>query len=292
MNYNYLSYDVGGTFVKYGVFDVNGNILKKDKFKTSIGNELIDSLVDHIQEITAEYGQLNGIGIGIPGLVKDNHIITAVNLELHDYPLKNELERRTSIPVTSANDASMATLGEKYYGSAQGYENYIMVTIGTGIGTGIILKNQLFEGAHGTFGELGHTISVVDGRNCECGNSGCLEMYSSLRGLLLNYNDLSGMDVTIDEFIKLDNSAYQIQAIDYASKVLGLSLANAITLLDLECVIIGGGLSEIKYLRDRVSYWTDHFLLPILRPAKVIKASLGNDAGIYGAYKFIHYREK
>lgn len=277
-----LAYDIGGTYIKFGRFTQAGELMESGRFPTARGDGLVPAVRRHAAAM-AERHPIQGIAIGIPGLVRQGVVRAAVNLGLEDLPLVSLLEGALKVPVVLANDASLAALGEHRFGSAAGLDDFILVTIGTGIGTGIILGGQLFEGRHGAFGELGHTVVEPEGRLCSCGNHGCLEMYVSIKGLLANYQAHWGSAVTIEEL--LQSGAHRTgPVLDQAARPLGFALANAVTLLDLDQVLLGGGLAEVPELVERTAHWIDHFVLPLIKPVRVSKASLGNDAALYGAW--------
>lgn len=285
MNSFILTYDIGGTFVKFGLFNDAGQLIKKGKFPSKLGPELLKSLVDHGKAVAQKF-PLKGIGVGIPGLIKDGVVKTSVNLGLTDVPLRQVLEKDLGVPVTVANDATLAAWGEKQAGSPADPANFLLVTIGTGIGSGIVLEDQLMEGKYGSFGELGHTVIQPGGRPCKCGNKGCLEQYVSIGGLLANYKELYGQTITMGQLVMAE--AAQVEAVlEESAQKLGLALANAAILLDLRMILVGGGLSEIHGFIPKIRYWTNYYAMPSIQPIQVEKASLGNDAALYGAYHLI-----
>lgn len=277
-----MTYDIGGTYIKFGVFSQMGKLREKGKFDSASGDDFLERLEQHIWEYQLKY-DLSGIGIGVPGLVKDGVVVAAVNLGLTGIPLKKRLEDQLGMPVTVANDATLAAWGEKQAGTVADPSNFLLVTIGTGIGSGIVLEGQLMEGKYGSFGELGHTVIEPGGRPCKCKNKGCLEQYVSISGLLANYQATFGETLTMGQLIHADPLKLD-QVMDQSAQKLGLALANAAILLDLRTILVGGGLSEIEGFIPKIQHWVNHFIMPSLAPIRVDKASLGNDAALYGAY--------
>lgn len=279
-----MTYDIGGTFTKFGIFNEAGQLVKQGKFPSASGQELFVSLIKHGKTYSGKY-PLAGIAIGIPGLVKDGVVLMAVNVGLTQMPLRQKLEAELGLPVTVANDATLAAWGEKQVGSIADPSNFLLVTIGTGIGSGIVLEDQLMEGKSGSFGELGHTVIEPGGRLCKCGNKGCLEQYVSINGLLNNYRETYGQALTMGQLVK--SAATEIDVVlEQSAEKLGLALANAAILLDLRRILIGGGLSEIDGFIPKIRQWTNYYAMPSIRPIEVEKASLGNDAALYGAYYY------
>ena len=279
-----MAYDIGGTFIKFGLFNETGQLAEQGKFASTRGDGLFGCLVHHIREFSGKY-KLSGIGIGIPGIVKAGVVVAAVNLGLTEVSLRQDLERELGLPVTVTNDATLAAWGEKQAGSVPDPANFFLVTIGTGIGTGVVLEDQLMEGNYGSFGELGHTVIEPGGRLCKCGNKGCLEQYVSIGGLLQNYTETFGRITTIEQLLGSDSSELA-EVLDQSAEKLGLALANATILLDLRTVLVGGGLAEIPGFIPKISYWVNYYAMPAIKPILVEKAELGNDAALYGAYYY------
>lgn len=280
-----MAYDIGGTYIKFGVFNEAGQLIEQGKFDSIKGDGLFDCLVRHFKGFSHKYN-LTGIGIGIPGIVKAGVVLTAVNLDLTEVPLRQDLERELGLPVAVVNDATLAAWGEKQVGTGPDPANFLLVTIGTGIGTGVVLEDQLREGHAGSFGELGHTVIEPNGRLCKCGNRGCLEQYVSIGGLLQNYTETFGKVSNIETLLG-SNPPELAVVLDRSAEKLGLGLANAALLLDLRTILVGGGLAEIPGFIPKIRHWVNYYAMPAIKPVRVEKADLGNDAALYGAYHYL-----
>ncbi|MDE6967899.1 MAG: ROK family protein, partial [Clostridia bacterium] len=189
----YIGVDVGGMSIKIGIVNSEGKILLTKAFATEQEKgfkSMFARTADMIKELLAEGGfsliDLGGIGIGIPGTVdsKKGMIISAVNIGCKNERLVEEMSQYFNVPIAVGNDANMAALGEQRFGAGKGHENVVMVTLGTGIGGGIIIDGKLYEGNGGAGGEVGHQIICIDGEQCNCSRRGCWEKYASATGLI------------------------------------------------------------------------------------------------------------
>jgi glucokinase len=310
MNRKIIGVDIGGTTIKTGLIDQQGKIIKKWEIATNKTNNkhiIIDDIWESIQqEIVKEKvieQELLGIGIGSPGFVDEvNGIVyNAFNVGWEKYDLVNQLEKRTRLPVVLGNDANIAALGENWKGAGNQEKNMIMVTLGTGVGSGIIAGGDLLTGENGMAGEIGHMTVDIHGHRCSCGRIGCVETICSATGIVRLANQwilkepasklahvakekgtVSAKDIF--ELAKAGDSG-SLQIRQCAAEALGLSIANAATVMNPAKVIIGGGVSRAgaDFLTD-IQTAFEKYALPGLRSVCEIKlAQLGNDAGIIGA---------
>lgn len=302
--------DVGGTTVKLGLFDHSGNVLDKWEIPTRTENGGTNILPDIAQSIQDKMSEKNivkenvaGVGVGAPGPVDGAGIIhKAVNLGWDEMNLKKELSALLNgMRVEGGNDANVAALGEMWKGGGQGYENLVAVTLGTGVGGGIIINGKIMTGATGSGGEIGH-IHVEDHETeaCGCGNYGCLEEYASATGItrlanrklqasdknsVLRQGEVSAK--TVFDAVKAgDELAIEIaqQFGDY----LGKGLAVVAGVINPEIFVIGGGVSKAgEVLFDYIRPAFDKTVFHGCKDTKFALATLGNDAGIYGAAKMV-----
>ncbi len=301
--------DIGGTTVKCGLFSVKGDILDKWEIPTRTENNGVNILPDvaaaidaKIQEKGIARDAIAGVGLGIPGPVnEDGAVICAVNLHWGYVELEKELEKLTGLTVKAGNDANVAALGEMWKGGGAGYHNVVMVTLGTGVGGGIIVNGKIVTGTHGAGGEIGH-IHVEDDEtlSCNCGNQGCLEQYASATGVVRLANR---MLAATDKASVLRNEEVTAKAVFDAvkagdelamevaekfGKYLGTALAVIAGVVDPEVFVIGGGVSKAgKILLDYVEKYYKKYVFQGSRDCAFALAELGNDAGICGAAKLV-----
>ena len=301
--------DIGGTTVKCGLFSVKGDILDKWEIPTRTENNGVNILPDvaaaidaKIQEKGIARDAIAGVGLGIPGPVnEDGAVICAVNLHWGYVELEKELEKLTGLTVKAGNDANVAALGEMWKGGGAGYHNVVMVTLGTGVGGGIIVNGKIITGTHGAGGEIGH-IHVEDDEtlSCNCGNQGCLEQYASATGVVRLANR---MLAATDKASVLRNEEVTAKAVFDAvkagdelamevaekfGKYLGTALAVIAGVVDPEVFVIGGGVSKAgKILLDYVEKYYKKYVFQGSRDCAFALAELGNDAGICGAAKLV-----
>lgn len=301
--------DVGGTSVKMGLFNMEGMAVDKWEITTRTengGEHILPDIADSINQKIAANQYLKediaGIGIAVPGPVNGAGVVNkAVNLGWGVTPVKDMMERLCGIPVQVGNDANVAALGEMWKGGGQGYTSLVVVTLGTGIGGGVIVDGRLVVGADGAGGEIGH-MHVMDGEEeaCNCGCKGCLEQYGSATGIvrlakrILAKTDapsvLRETEVTakavFDAVKEGDNIAEEI-AKEFGG-ILGKGLAMIASVLNPAAFVVGGGVSkagEILFEYIRPSF--EKYAFPGSRDAKFVLATLGNDAGIYGSAKLV-----
>ncbi|AFM40074.1 ROK family protein, putative glucokinase [Desulfosporosinus acidiphilus SJ4] len=312
-----MGIDLGGTSIKLGLVNISGQIVQSLEWPTPKNksyHEVIAAFERMSEQLLREssysWRDILGVGIGIPGFLdfSTGSVFEVVNLGWHQVPLKEELERIWDVPVLLENDANAAALGEMWTGAGKGASHIICLTIGTGIGGGVIINGDIYHGANGSAGEIGHiTVKEQGGRPCNCGKKGCLETEASATaivlktleqvkgasGLLKEEYAKQGNSITaksVVELAKLGDPTCQTIIAD-AGTVLGKALANMCYLLNPELIVIGGGISyagEILFKPLTESF--RNFALPRVREnTSIVQAKLGNQAGIVGAASLIHH---
>lgn len=303
MSKRIIGVDIGGTTIKLALLDIAGNLLEKWSIATNltdngihIPNEIVASIKSRVGVTGATMDDVLGIGIGVPGPVDDCYVKRAVNLGWQNFPLKKVIEEELNVPVVLLNDANAAALGEFWQGSAEQLKDIVFITIGTGVGGGIIVDGQIINGHHSSGGEIGHIpVKSEEKRFCGCGNVNCLECYGSANGMVKTMNNLAGKIVVseakeIFEMLEAGNDLAQealVLTIDY----LAAAISGIINTLDPEELVIGGGVSESGELFiEPLKKALEKYVFPQIRGSVCLrKASLGNDAGIYGAaYQIIN----
>lgn len=302
--------DVGGTTVKLGLFDENAQLLEKREIPTRTQNggaEILPDIAAEIADLCVRHGlkksNLRGIGIGVPGPVADDGTVNrCVNLGWGVFNLHEALGKLTGLPVKAGNDANVAALGEYFYGGGQGCRSALFVTLGTGVGGGVILDGKILGGAHGVGGEIGHiTVSAPDKAPCTCGKCGCVEQYASANGIVrVTKQRLKESDVpsvlrncaTLDCRAVFDaakaEDRFALETLETVFDYLGEALASACCVCDPERVILGGGVSRAgQYLLDGVERHFTRHMFHACKGTQFALASLGNDAGMYGACRLV-----
>ena len=312
MSLKCIGIDIGGTSVKLGIFEEDGTLVKKWEVPTRkeedgkyILGDIAASIRRTVKESRLELSDFSGAGMGFPGpVLPDGHCEVCVNLGWKAGNPQQELSRLLDgMVVKSGNDANVAALGEMWQGGGKGYSDLVMVTLGTGVGGGVILDQKIIAGKHGLGGEIGH-IHVRDDEweHCNCGGVGCLEQVSSATGIarearrtmaksdkpsaLREFGDnVSAKDV-LDAAKAGDEMALEVMKT--VSHYLGLALAQVALTVDPEIFVIGGGVSKAgQFLIDMIQKDYDHFTPISENKAKLGLATLGNDAGIYGAARLV-----
>ena len=297
--------DIGGTTVKIGLFNVEGELLDKWEITTRtdeggkyILGDIADSVNAKIEEKAIDKNDVAGIGMGVQGPVRDDGtVIKCVNLGWGIFNVAEELSNLTGLPVKAGNDANMAALGEMWQGGGKGHENIVMVTLGTGVGGGIIINGKMISGVNGAGGEIGHmTINNDETEFCNCGKKGCLEQYASATGIVrmakiaLNESDrpsklrevqyISAKEI-FDQAKTGDDLAMEL--VDELGNKLGLALAQVSCVVDPEVFVIGGGVSRAgDILINAVKAAYQKYAFHACKGTGFELATLGNDAGMYG----------
>ena len=303
-----LGIDIGGTTVKFGLFNSEGELLYKWEIETrkiENGKYILSDIAQSINAILEERNiskdEVLGAGVGVPGPVKDDGtVLGCVNLGWSVFNVSKALGELLNIPVKVANDANIAALGEMYKGGGKGYRTMIMVTLGTGVGGGVIINNHVIAGATGAGGEIGHiNVNPHEKVSCNCGRKGCLEQYASATGIARLAKEILEREscdsklryienITAKDVFDLakENDELSIKVIEKFSSILGRALSNIACICNPEVFVIGGGVSKAgdmllnsikKHYLENVFYATADTEFEL--------AILGNDAGIFGGAK-------
>jgi glucokinase len=298
--------DIGGTTVKLGLFNREGSVLDKWEIPTvkdnkgaSILPDVAESILAKMKEKNISLSEIAGIGVGVPGAVDDNGTVVngAVNLGWEVLNVPQVMQKYLDVPVKAANDANVAAFGEMWQGGGKGYEDLVAVTLGTGVGGGIISGGRILTGANGAGGEIGH-IHIEDDEQecCGCKNKGCLEQYTSATGIVRlakrrlakdeTASVLRGQDITakaVFDAVKAGD-AVAIEIAQQFGEYLGKGLAAVSAVVNPEIFVIGGGVSKAgEILISYIEPVFQKYAFVACRGAKFALATLGNDAGIYGA---------
>ncbi|MCR8963931.1 ROK family glucokinase [Brevibacillus halotolerans] len=302
--------DIGGTTIKIALLDPNGEIITKTQIPTPVSegeDAIIGQMTNTIDQLMAEQGftkeEAYGIGIGVPGPVDTDtgFVYEAVNLGIKDTALKAKTEALTGLPTYVENDANAAALGEMWCGAGQGTDNLVAITLGTGIGGGIIIDGKIVHGVKGVGGEIGHVTVNPDGPLCNCGKKGCMERYGSATAIIVGIEtaakegrsaylakqltekgSLTAKDA-FDAATEGDLAAQEV--IDQAAFYTGFGLSHIANLLNPAKIVIGGGVSaagDALFSLIRKSF--DTYTWKIAADScEILPATLGNDAGVIGA---------
>lgn len=301
--------DVGGTTVKLGFFDVEGNLLDKWEIPTRTEEEgryilpdVAESIQKKMEEKKITSDQVAGVGVGAPGPIDSEGVVhRAVNLGWGTFSIKGTLENILHMPVMAGNDANVAALGEMWKGGGQGSTDLIVVTLGTGVGGGIIINGKVLTGFGGAGGEIGHIhVQDEETESCGCGNKGCLEQYASATGIArLAHRKLAESNKesilrqgkvtakTVFDAVK-QKDPLAMEVAEEFGKYLGDGLSVIAGVVNPETIVIGGGVSKAgEILMDYIKPYYEKNVFHANRNVKFALATLGNDAGIYGAAKLI-----
>lgn len=307
----YIGIDLGGTNIACGIVDENGRIIAKGERKTLVGRpyqEIIRDMGELALELVEQRGlklaDISAIGVGIPGIGDNStgNIVFCTNLFWNDIPLRNELQKYISLPIYIENDATVAGFAENACGISKGCDSSVFLTLGTGVGAGIIINQKPWVGAHGVASEIGHITLEMDGIPCTCGKDGCLERYCSASALIrmgkeacLMHpdcalaaacgNELENLTAKMIIDTAKEGDDIAIRLFHRYCRYLALAINTVTSFLDPEMVVIGGGVSKAgDFLLDTVKAKLPHYLMYKSLPyPEIVLAKLGNDAGIIGA---------
>lgn len=301
--------DIGGTTVKLGLFDEDGIVLDKWEIPTHTENggaailpDLAASIQKKIAEKKLNREDIAGIGVGVPGPVNAEGVVPhTANLGWGYKEVTQELSELTGLPSKAGNDANVAALGEMWVGGAKGHKDVLLLTLGTGVGGGIIIDGKILTGSHGAGGEVGH-IHMNDQEEdcCGCGNKGCLEQYASATGIARLCREVLAETDEPSVLREAEASAKAVfdalkqgdalaeRVVERFAKYLGTACAVITAVLDPEIIVIGGGVSKAgEILLDYVRKYYKVCAFKSSRETPFALATLGNDAGIYGCAKLI-----
>lgn len=309
MNYVF-GIDIGGTTVKCGLFDTEGTLCDKWEIPTnranggeSVPQDIVSSLLEKMKEKGLEKTQVLGAGVGVPGpITEDGMVLKCANLGWGIFNVNDKMSDLLGIPVAAANDANVAALGEMWKGGGQGYQDVVMVTLGTGVGGGIILNGKIRAGSNGAAGEIGHMIiNPEETRICGCGGHGHLEQYASATGIVylaeqaLKETDRESSLRKVDKIQAKDvfdhakeGDVLALELVDRVCEILALALSHVAATVDPQVFVIGGGVSKAgDILIDTLKKHYGKNLLNALCGKEFRLATLGNDAGIFGSAKMM-----
>lgn len=308
-----IGIDIGGTNTVFGIVDRNGNFLSEGKTATSAHEivedyvaELTDIILNSVSKLPPGF-QVIGAGVGAPnGNFYNGTIEFAPNLPWKGMiPLAEMISSRLKIPVTLTNDANAAALGEMVYGAAKGMKDFIVITLGTGLGSGIVVNGKLVYGHDGFAGEIGHTIIFPEGRDCGCGRKGCLETYCSATGLVRTAREIlvnNMMSSSLREIPsenldskKIFDAAKQgdelaLNIFSYTGKILGLALANSVAYTSPEAIFLFGGLANAGNLifKPVIEHFENNLLKIYQKKVKILPSGLKeSNAAILGAASLV-----
>jgi len=305
-----IGLDIGGTTIKIGLINRSGDIIEKWEIPTNkeekgtyIVDDIWHSVASHLDELKVNHNDIIGIGAGAPGFIdsESGKVHEAVNVGWKNFELAAKLKEVSGLTVFLENDANIAALGENWKGAGERAKDLLVMTLGTGVGSGIIANGAILTGTNGTAAEIGHIIVDPDGYPCNCGRVGCLDTIASATGIVHQamdqitahpksdlsayYNKKGKIDSkdVFDLAAQGDNICKEI--INRTGKILGAELARAAMLINPSKIIIGGGLSRAgdQLLHIIIKYFQAYALPRVSRVCEVKLAELGNDAGIIGA---------
>lgn len=312
MDKKLIGIDLGGTTIKFAILTTDGDVQQKWSIETNSldeGRHIVPDIIESINHRISLYEMkkedFSGIGMGTPGSVdiKKGTVIGAYNLNwTKKQNVKAQIEEATGIPFILDNDANVAALGERWKGAGENNPDVVFITLGTGVGGGIIAEGNLLHGVNGCAGEIGHVTVDPGGFECTCGKRGCLETVSSATGVVRVARHMSeeyagnsqlkqaiddGQDVSskdVFDYAQADDP-FALMVVDRVCYFLGLAIGNLGNTLNPSSVVIGGGVSAAgEFLRSRVQTYFEEFTFPEVRTSTQVKlAELGNEAGVIGA---------
>lgn len=303
---NYLGVDIGGTTVKIGILNENGEVLISDKYSVSFDKYETPILSTVLKSIDIfinnnDIKDFEGICVSATGQIdvfKGEVIGTGGNIKNYEGSnIKEELENKYKVKTTVINDANAAVLGEVFIGEAKRYENVLMITIGTGVGGGIVVNNQILNGNLGIGGEIGHFSINNKGKICNCGNIGCYEQYASMTVLInkvkneLNIENINGIEI----FKQISTNNEMQKIVDEWIEDIACGIVSLVHIFNTQMVLIGGAVSEQKelFIEKVEKLVKEKAMKNFTKDLKVLPAKLKNDAGLVGAlYYYIKDGEK
>ena len=297
--------DIGGTTIKMSLFEMSGHMVDKWEVPTNTadnGSSILDDVAAVIEGRLVQDGiskeSVEGIGIGVPGPVIQESVVSGcVNLGWERVDVAKELGAKTGLKVKVCNDANVAALGEMWQGGGKGYKNVVMITLGTGVGGGVIIDGKIINGSNGAGGEIGHMfVDEEEEETCGCGKRGCLEQYGSATGIVRLANRALAADdressmrgaekLTAKDVLDAAKAgdAIALEVVEKMGKILGTALANLACVIDPEVFVIGGGVSKAGgIVTEAIRKYYIERAFKSCRNADFALAELGTDAGVYG----------
>lgn len=298
-----VAIDLGGTAIKSGLVDARGKILarrERPTRRTASAREILADIAGEIAPLLATARSLKrgvtGIGLGTPGLADGDGRIVGGCPNIPGWKGADAgvwLRRRFRLPIAVGNDANLAALGEQMFGAAKGARSCVLLTLGTGIGGGIVIDGRLFTGGMGLGTEVGHIVIDRNGPRCPCGGRGCLELYSSATGILKAYGEKRNVTDVREVFSRAHSGDRHARTvIEKALGTLGLAMAGLINTFNPDVFLLGGGMSRIPGViaaarRTALAHAVD----ACKKDVKILPARLGNDAGVIGAAAWVSRQE-
>lgn len=303
--------DIGGTTVKIGLFSVEGKLLEKWEIVTRkeeggkyVLGDIVESLSERFDSNKILKQDVIGIGIGVPGpITEDGTVLKCANLGWDVFNVADEVRKLTGIDhVKVGNDANVAALGEMWKGGGRGCTNMVMVTLGTGVGGGVIINGEILTGSRGAAGEIGHiTVEYHEQDTCGCGKKGCLEQFASATGIVKEAKRALASTDTPSELRNIEHlsakaifdaskegDALALELVEQLGRYLGIALSHVAAVVDPEAFVIGGGVSKAgSVLTDVIKKHYEQNVMFALQNREFKLAELGNDAGIYGSAKMV-----
>ncbi len=305
----YIGIDLGGTFIKGGIVTEKGEILLQDKVPTEREqgeNKVTENIANLCKSLLVKAGlttaDVEGIGMGVPGMIdsEKGEVVYSNNLDWSHFMIADETKKLTGLPVKIANDANVAALGETKFGCGKAYQNTVLLTLGTGVGGGIVIDGKLFEGNRSAGAELGHSVIVAGGEQCTCGRKGCLEAYASATALIRDTKramqaDKSSKMWEIGDIEKVTGkTAFDYKDCDASAKAvvdnyiekLGVGITNVANVFRPQAIMLGGGVCAEgdNLIKPLQAYLDKEIFAGTQGPAvKILVATLGNSAGLLGA---------
>lgn len=299
----YIGIDVGGTTIKAALIDKEGKLYGEDSVPTGNGEQIVEGIAVLCNRFIAKANgeQIVGVGIGCPGLIdaENGTVVFAGNLRLKNFPLVSMVKEKVNLPIRITNDANAAALGEAKFGAGKDYHDSVLVTLGTGVGGGVVINGKLFEGNKSAGAEIGHMVIERGGNRCTCGRRGCWEAYSSATALIKRTKWAMEEDVssamwqtytsdtcdgkTAFDYAETDIAASEV--VEWYIKYLACGLINIANIFRPEVIMLGGGISNqgenltvpLQSMMDREAFGSFY------APVKIKIAALGSAAGAYGA---------
>lgn len=283
-----LCFDIGGTFIKYGLCDENFNLLEKDKIPTLAENGG-QSIIERVIEIIEQYDSIDRVAVSTAGQVDSENGIVVYSTDNIPYytgmRVKSLIENKTGIPTFVENDVNSAALGEAHFGAAKGVSDFVCLTLGTEIGGAIFLNNKLYKGSSSSAGELGHMIIHSGGKQCTCGGEGCYECYASASALIKAVNKVSPVELNAFQIFEKENiEKPEIRSeIDKWIDEIIVGLVNIIYIFNPSMIVLGGGIMNEDYIIELIDRKIYTRLMDNFKNVKIVRPKLGNDAGMIGA---------
>lgn len=283
-----LCFDIGGTYIKYGLCDENFKLSEKQKIPTLAQNGG-QSIIERVIEIIEQYDNIDRVAISTAGQVDSENGVVVYSTDNIPYytgmRVKSLIENKTGIPTFVENDVNCAALGEAHFGAAKGVSDFVCLTLGTGVGGAIYLNNKLYKGSCSSAGELGHMIIHSGGKQCTCGGEGCYECYASANALIKAVNKVSPVELNAFQIFEKENiEKPEIRSeIDKWIDEIITGLVNIIYIFNPSMIVLGGGIMNEDYIIELIDRKIYTRLMDNFKNVKIVRPKLGNNAGMIGA---------